>query len=91
MIVSMRSSTARIAHTFSCSVLRIDGVFRRMLMPSEVETARSAGTAAEKTNEVPLTRWWSTTIPDPAQDPPDKFRPLATDPMGTSICVACVT
>ncbi len=57
MMASTRSSTARIARTFSCSVLRIDGVFRRMLMPSEAETARSAGTAAEKTKEVPLMRW----------------------------------
>ena len=51
---SMRLSTARIASTFSYSELKIDGVFRRMLMPSEAETARRAGTAAEKTNEVPL-------------------------------------
>ena len=50
MTASIRSSTARIARTFSCSVLRIGGVFRRMLMPSEAETARSAGTAAKKTN-----------------------------------------
>ena len=54
--VSMRSSTSRMARMFSCSVLRIDGVFRRILMPSEAETARSAGTAGEKTNEVPLMR-----------------------------------
>jgi hypothetical protein len=45
---SMRSSTARIARTFSCRALRIDGVLRRMLMPSEAETARRAGTAAER-------------------------------------------
>ena len=36
--------------------LRIDGVFRKMLMPSEVETARSTGAATEKANEVPLIR-----------------------------------
>ena len=53
---SIRSSTARMARTFSCSMLKIDGMFRRMLMPSEAETARCAGTAAEKTNEVPLMR-----------------------------------
>ena len=47
-----RSSTARIALTFCYSALKIDGVFRRMLMPSEAKTARSAGTAAEKTNDV---------------------------------------
>ena len=51
-----RSRTVRIMRTFSSSVLRIEGVFRRMLMPSEAETARSAGTAAEKTKEVPLMR-----------------------------------
>ena len=53
---SMRSSTARMACTFSCSVLRIDDVFRRILTPYEAETVRSAGTAAEKTNEVPFMR-----------------------------------
>ena len=57
MMTSTRSSTAQIACTFSCSVLRIEGVFRRMLIPSEAETARSAGTAAEKTNEVLLMLW----------------------------------
>ena len=31
-------------------------VFRRMLMPSEAETARRATTAAEKVNEVPSMR-----------------------------------
>ena len=36
---------------------QIDGLFRRMLMPSEAETARSAGTMPEKTNDVPLIRW----------------------------------
>ena len=35
-------------------VFFMDGVFRRV---SEAETARRAGTAAEKTNEVPLTCW----------------------------------
>ena len=64
-------------------------VFRRMLMLSEAETARRAGTVAEKTNEVPLMRWWSTTMCDPAQNPPDEFRPFATEPTGMSICVAC--
>ena len=53
---SMQSSTARIARMFSCGVLKIDAVFRMMLMPSEAEAARSAGTAAEKTNDVPLIR-----------------------------------
>ncbi len=51
VMASTRSSTTRIARTFSCSVLRIDGVFRRMLMPSEAENARTAGTAAENTKE----------------------------------------
>ena len=48
------SSTAGIACTLSCSVLRIDGVFGWMLKPSEAETARSTETVAEKTNEVPV-------------------------------------
>ena len=56
VITSTRSSTARIARTSSYSVLRIDGVFGRILMPSEVETARSARTAVEKA-KVPLMRW----------------------------------
>ena len=42
----IRSSTARIARTFSCRVLSINGVFRRMLMFSELE----------KKNEVPSMR-----------------------------------
>ena len=37
--------------------LKMAGVFRRMLMPSEAETTRRAGAAVEKTNEVPLMRW----------------------------------
>ena len=53
---STRSSTARIAHTFFCRVLRIDGVFRRMLMPSEVETARSAWSALVKKKKECLER-----------------------------------
>ena len=54
---SIRSSIARIARTFSCNVLRIERVFQRMLRLSEAETARSAGTAAEKTNKVRLMHW----------------------------------
>ena len=54
---STRSGSAQIARTFSCRALSLHGVFRRMLMPSEAETASRAGTAAEKTNEVPLMRW----------------------------------
>ena len=50
VMTSTRPSTARISHTFSCSVVRINGVVRRMSMPSEAETARSTGTAAEKTD-----------------------------------------
>jgi hypothetical protein len=60
-------------------------------MPSEAETARRAGNAAEKTNEVPLIRWGSTAICEPAQNPPDEFRPAATEPTSVSICVACAT
>ena len=43
VIASTRSSTARIARTFSCRALSIDDVFRRMLMSSETETSRRAG------------------------------------------------
>src|SRR5260221_1294881 len=56
VIQSTRSRTARIARAFSCSVLRIEGELRRMLMPSDAETARRAGRAAEKINELPLIR-----------------------------------
>ena len=56
IVMASHSSTARIERTFSCTVLKIDGVFCRMFMPFEAETVRSAGTAAEKTNEGPLTR-----------------------------------
>lgn len=51
--LSVQSSAAQISHTFSCRLLRIDGVFRRMFMASDAETARSAGSMAEKTDEVP--------------------------------------
>lgn len=47
----------RIARMFSCRVLRTDGVFSRMSMPSEAETARGARTAVVKTNEVALMPW----------------------------------
>ena len=46
--VSIRSSTARIACTFSCRVLRREGVLQRMLILSEMETARTAGTLLRK-------------------------------------------
>ena len=52
--VSIWSRISQIARTLSCSVLRKDGVFRRMLTLTDAETARIAGTAAEKTNEMPL-------------------------------------
>ena len=77
--VSTQRSTTRIERTFYCSVLRIDGAFRRMLMSFEAETTKSAGTAAEKTDEGPMIRWW-TTIREPAQKPPDESRMLATEP-----------
>ena len=75
---STRSITARIARMFSCSVLRINGVDCRMLMPSESETVRSTGMAVEKTNEVPLIHWRSTPICEPGQKSPDESRTLAT-------------
>ena len=51
-------------------------------MLSEPETVRNVGIAAENMNDVP-------TMPEPVQDPPDALRPLATEPMGVSIGVAC--
>ena len=88
LIASTRSNTARIARTFSCRVLRMDGVFRRMLMP---ETARRAWTAVEKTNEVPLMPWWSTTMCDPAQNPLDEFRPFATELTHRYVNLRCLS
>lgn len=41
---------------FSCRVARMDGVLRRILMPSEAATERRAGMDAEKTKESPLIR-----------------------------------
>jgi hypothetical protein len=62
----------------------MDGWFRRMEIPSEAETARRAGMDAEKTKDVPFIRWWSTTIWDPAQKPPEEARPLAIEPTSMS-------
>ena len=56
MIVSV-SIRSKVARTFFCSVLKIDSVFRRMLMRSEAETARSIRAVAENTNDVSSTRW----------------------------------
>ena len=52
-------------------------------MPSEAETARSVGTAAENTNDVSLTHWLSATIRGPAQarNPPDDFGSKRNEPM----------
>jgi hypothetical protein len=72
-------------------VLRIKDVLHRMLMPSETETVRRAGTAVEKMKEVQLMHWWSMLIYEPVQKPPDEFRPLATEPKSISIWVACTT
>ena len=52
----------------------MDGMFQRMLMPLMVETARRAGTAVEKMNELSLVCWRSTTICEPAQNLLDEFR-----------------
>ena len=57
-------------------------MLHRVLMLSEPETVRKVGIAAENTNVVP-------TMPETAQDPPNALRPLATEPTGVSICVAC--
>lgn len=56
VIQSRRSRMARAAQTFSWRVSRMDGVLRRMLIPSEALTARRAGREAEKTKEGPLMR-----------------------------------
>jgi hypothetical protein len=53
---STRSRMARAARVFSCSVVRIEGVDRRMLIPSEALTASAAGMEAEKTKDGPLMR-----------------------------------
>ena len=50
------SASTRIEYTLSCSVLRIEGMFRRRLIPSRAETARGAKNEAEKMNKVPLMR-----------------------------------
>jgi hypothetical protein len=52
---STRSSTAQFASTLTCSEVRMDGIFLRVLMSSEAETVRlrSVGTAVEKTKQVP--------------------------------------
>ena len=55
-----------------------------MEIPSEAETARRAGMEAEKTKEVPFMRWWSTTIWEPAQKPPDEANPFAIEPINIS-------
>lgn len=56
VIHSTRSRMARAARTLSCRVSKMDGVLRRMLIPSEALTARRAGMDAEKTKEGPLMR-----------------------------------
>lgn len=53
-IVIMMAPTQSRTAGISCSVLRINGMLREMLIPSEAVTAR---TAAEKTSHVPLMRW----------------------------------
>ena len=53
---STRSRMARTARMFSWRVVRIEGVLRRTLIPSEAATVSRAGIEAENTNEVPLIR-----------------------------------
>ena len=58
--IAMQSTGLKIPRTalvFSCRVVKIEGVLRRMLMPSEAATLSSGGIAAEKTNDVPLIRY----------------------------------
>jgi hypothetical protein len=55
----MQSSLSRIdrtVRTFSCKVLKIEGVSRRIMIDSEAATERAAGIAAENTKAVPLIR-----------------------------------
>lgn len=57
--IVMQSTLSRMCRTermFSCRVERIEGVLRRMLIPSEPATVNIAGIEAEKTKEVPLIR-----------------------------------
>lgn len=61
VIQSMRSRIERAARTFSCNVVRMEGVDRRMLIPSEALTASRAGMEAEKTNEGPLMTYYCKT------------------------------
>ena len=56
VIQSSLSRTDRIARTFSCRVLRIDGESRRIAIASEAATERAAGVEAENTKAVPLMR-----------------------------------
>jgi hypothetical protein len=51
-----RSRVLRIRRAFSWRAARAEGVEVKMEIASEAATARSAGRAAEKTNEVPLMR-----------------------------------
>lgn len=56
----MQSSLSRIdrmVRMFSCSVLKIEGESRRIVIASEAATERAAGMEAEKTKAVPLIRW----------------------------------
>ena len=56
----MQSSLLRIdwnVRTFSCKVLKIEGILRRIEVDSEAMTARVAGVEVEKTRVVPLIRW----------------------------------
>lgn len=57
VIQSTRSRMARAARRFSWRAVRMEGVDRRMLMPSEALTASAAGMEAEKTKDGPLMRW----------------------------------
>ena len=85
---STLSSTERMARTFSWSVVMMDGESVRIWMPSEDETARRGGMAAEKTKEVPLMRWCSVTTLEPAQNPPAEQNALASEPTIISTDVA---
>jgi hypothetical protein len=84
VIASTRSSTVRVARTFSCGVLRIDGVFRRMLMPSE---ARLLGRQNERGSVDALA------MRDNMRASPESVRlvRVVQEPTRLSVYVACAT
>lgn len=85
---STLSRIERMTRMFSCSEVMIDGVSVKMPMPSEDETASMAGMDAENTKDVPLMRWCSVTMVEPAQNPPAAQNEFASEPTIMSTDVA---